>query len=46
MSMFKLPKNIRATDMAIWIDENAYSEDCDDNKLYIHYYYLYIYLIL
>lgn len=36
MSMFKLPKNIRATDMAIWIDENAYSEDCDDNKLYMY----------
>jgi hypothetical protein len=22
--------------MAIWIDENAYKEDCDDNTLYMY----------
>lgn len=38
---FKKPPGLKYTDMSIWVDENAYKEDCDDSKLYE-----YIYLII
>ena len=34
------PKNLRYVDMCIWIDKNAYGEDCDDIKLYEYLYHL------
>lgn len=37
---FKKPKNISYTEMAIWIDENAYLPDCDDSKLFEYLYHL------
>lgn len=36
---FKKP-NIRYVDMCIWIDDNAYKEDCDDNLLYQYLYHI------
>lgn len=34
------PKNLRYVDMCIWIDKNAYKEDCDDIKLFEYLYHL------
>ena len=42
-SLFKKPKNIRYTDMAIYIDENIYREDLDEaekEKLYEYLYHI------
>ena len=36
---FKKP-NIRYVDMCIWIDDNAYKEDCDDTLLYQYLYHI------
>lgn len=38
--LYTKPKNLTYTDMCIWIDENAYTENCDKEKLF-----KYIYLI-
>lgn len=38
--LYKKPSNIRYVDMAIWIDDNAYLDTCDDNKLYEYIYHL------
>ena len=38
--LFKKSKNVSWTDMAIWIDENFYNEDCDLNKAYEYMYLL------
>ena len=38
--LFEKPSDVRYVDMAIWIDEHAYSEDCDDLKLYEYLYHL------
>lgn len=40
---YKKPKDVRYTDMAIWIDENAHLPDCDDEKLFE---YLYLILVM
>ena len=37
---FKKPKDVRYTDMAIYIDTHVYSEDCDDNLVYEYIYHL------
>ena len=42
--MFKKPKGITYTQMAMWIDENFYKEDCDINKAY-EYMYLLAYML-
>lgn len=34
------PNDIRYVDCCIWIDENAYSENCDETKLYEYLYHL------
>lgn len=38
--IFNKPPDIRYTDMAIWIDGNAYKPDCDDLTLYKYLYLL------
>ena len=38
--LFKKPKNMRWVDLAIWIDENFYKEDCDYNTAYSYIYLL------
>lgn len=40
MIIFEKPENLKYTDMAIWIDNNAYSESCDENKLYEYIYHI------
>lgn len=37
---YNKPSNLSYTDMAIWIDTNAYSESCDDYLLYEYLYHL------
>lgn len=37
---FKKPKNISYTEMAIWVDKNAYLPNCDDSKLFEYLYHL------
>lgn len=37
---YKKPLGVRYTDMAIWIDENAYKDSCDDELLYKYLYLL------
>lgn len=39
--MYTKPSGVKYTDMAIWVDENAYSSECDENKMFE-----YIYLIV
>lgn len=41
MIIYKKPKDVRFTDMVIWVDNNMYKEDCDNEKLYE-----YLYLII
>ena len=38
--IFKKPADVRYTDMAIWIDENAYLDDCDNVQLYEYLFHL------
>ena len=38
--MFKKPKNMKYTDLCIWIDKHAYDEDCDEEKLFQYIYML------
>jgi len=38
--LFKKPKDVRYVDMAIWIDENIYSENCDMDKAFTYMYLL------
>lgn len=40
MVTYKKPSGLTYTDMAIWIDQNAYKEDCDDNLLFEYLYHL------
>ena len=40
MPMFTKPKDVRYVDMAIWVDEHAYEEDCDSETLYEYLYHL------
>lgn len=37
---YNKPKDVTYTDMAIWIDANAYTPNCDYEKLYIYVYHL------
>ena len=34
--LFVKPKDVSYTQMSIWLDENFYKEDCDDNKAYTY----------
>lgn len=38
--IFEKPKGLKYTDIAIWIDDNAYQDNCDDNKLYEYIYHI------
>jgi len=38
--IYKKPMGVRYTDMAIWIDKNAYSEECKDDTLFEYLYLL------
>lgn len=38
--LFEKPSNVRYVDMAIWIDENFYEDNCDYNKAYTYMYFL------
>lgn len=38
--LFEKPSDVRYVDMAIWIDENFYSDNCDYNKAYTYMYLL------
>lgn len=38
--IYTKPTNVSYTDMAIWIDANAYEKNCDDAKLYEYLYHL------
>lgn len=38
--LFKKPKDVRFVDMAIWIDEHIYDEDCDMDKAFTYMYLL------
>ncbi len=40
MSYSYRPKGVRYVDMAIWVDANAYKEDCDQEKMYDYIYQL------
>ena len=42
--IFVKPSDVRYVDMCIWIDENAYTESCDDEKLYQYLYFIAIML--
>lgn len=37
---YNKPSGVTYTEMAMWIDENAYSSTCDDSKLYEYLYHL------
>lgn len=39
-ALFKKPKDMRWVDLAIWVDENFYKEDCDMNTAYTYIYLL------
>lgn len=39
-ALFKKPSNMRWVDLAIWIDENFYKENCDYNTAYAYMYLL------
>ena len=39
-ALFKKPSNMRWVDLAIWIDENFYKDDCDYNTAYAYMYLL------
>lgn len=38
--IFVKPDDVRYVDMCIWIDENAYKEGCDEEKLFEYLYHL------
>lgn len=38
--LYYKPKDVSYTDMCIWIDNNAYAEDCDKEKLFKYIYLL------
>jgi hypothetical protein len=40
MITYKKDSNITYTQMAMWVDANAYAEDCDVEKMYIYIYHL------
>ena len=40
MAYYKKPANVSYTQMCIWIDEHAYSDDCDDEKLFEYLYHI------
>lgn len=42
--LFTKPKNLKYTDLCIWIDANAYKSDCDDEKLY-EYLYIIVHML-
>ena len=38
--IYKKPKGVKYTDMAIYIDNHIYSEDCDDDLVFQYLYHL------
>ena len=40
MTYYRKPSNVTYTQMCIWIDENAYKEDCDEYTLFQYLYHL------
>ena len=40
MTYYVKPAGVKYTDMAIWIDNNAYADVCDDEKLYEYLYHI------
>lgn len=40
MTYYRKPSNITYTQMCIWIDENAYKEDCDEELLFEYLYHI------
>lgn len=38
--IFVKPEDVRYVDMCIWVDENAYTDNCDDEKLFEYLYHL------
>lgn len=40
MTYYKKPNNITYTQMCIWIDENAYKDDCDEEMLFEYLYHI------
>lgn len=40
MAYYKKPADVSYTQMCIWIDEHAYSDDCDDEKLFEYLYHI------
>lgn len=40
MIYYKKPSDLKYTDMAIWIDKNAYEKDCDDAILFEYLYHI------
>ena len=40
MTYYEKPSNITYTQMCIWIDENAYKEDCDEYTLFTYLYHI------
>ena len=42
--IFVKPKDVTYTEMCIWIDHNAYEENCDDELLYQYLYFIAIML--
>lgn len=40
MAFYNKPHNLKYTDMAIWVDENAYKDDCDEPKMYEYIYHI------
>lgn len=40
MAYYIKPNDLKYTDMAIWIDNNAYTEDCDQVKMFEYIYHI------
>ena len=40
MTVYKKPKNLKYTDMAIYIDTHIYTNDCDDELVFKYLYFL------
>ena len=41
MTYYHKPHKLKYTDLAIWIDKNAYSDDCDENRLFEYLYHIF-----
>ena len=41
--IYKKPKGVKYTDMAIYVDKHVYEDDCDDEMIFQYLYHLYLY---